>query len=97
MTVGSTNDLTLTQGSNPVFSACHALLPEVHQQDSYMLTQEHLQKLRFLQKSHTPVPTRRGSQFPHTDIVAELLLPKHAHLVLHSWHLLGSDTLHVLA
>lgn len=51
-------DLTLTERRNPVFSAYYALLPEVHQQDSYMLTQGCLQKPRFLQKK--PSPVHRG-------------------------------------
>lgn len=51
-------DLTLTEGRNPVFSAYYALLPEVHQQDSYKLTQECLQKPRFLQKKPSPVHRR---------------------------------------
>lgn len=48
----------LTQGRNPVFPAYSALLPEMHQQDADVLTQEGLQKPRFLQKS--PSPVHRG-------------------------------------
>ena len=58
MTVGNMTDLTSAQGRSPVFSAYYALLPEVHQQDSHLLSQECLQKPWFLQKS--PSPVHRG-------------------------------------